>query len=63
MEMLRQLREGSRDQAEVSQPGNQIAEDESQQDAAGDHVERPQEDGPARNTRSQATARMNENEY
>ena len=61
--MLRQLREGSRDQAEVSQPENQNAEDDSQQDAVGDCVERSQEDGPAQNTRSQANARMNENEY
>ena len=61
MEMLRQLREGSRDQAEVSQQGDQNVEDDSPQDAAGDRVERTLEDGPAQNTRSHAYARMNEN--
>ena len=62
MEMLRQLREGSRDQAQVSQQGDQNVEGDSPQDEAGDRVERTLEDGPAQNTRSHAYARMNENE-
>ena len=62
MEMLRELREGSRDQVEITQRVNQNADEDIQHEAAGDHVEGPQDDVPARNTRSQAKASMNVNE-
>ena len=60
--MLRELREGSRDQVETTQHVNQDAGEDVQHEAAGDHIERLQEDGPAQNTRSQAKASTNENE-
>ena len=62
MEMLRELREGSRDQVEITQRVNQDAGEEIQHESAGDHIEGPQEDVPARNTRSKAKASMNVNE-
>ena len=62
MEMLRQLREGSRDQVETTQHVNQDAGEDVQHEAAGDHNERLQVNGPAQNTRSQAKASTNEND-
>ena len=62
MEMLRELREGSRDQVETTQHVNQDAGEDVQHEAAGDHNERLQVNGPAQNTRSQAKASTNENE-